>query len=180
MSFTTSVSTQVEQFNFVKVFKKSADAQSRNSRIAPAVIREQSSKLEDFVSWINNTTLLTVVEATTLPIGKIFKNDRVVIRFQLAQGYQKYFGLLRGLFAFQHQRNVTISSVFADQGFELQLSINEVDAIKSYLEEILGSIEREISFKESLKVVIDFEQQVRKEQAKLYSALKSSSILSVA
>lgn len=179
MSFTTSVSTNVEQFNFGKVFKKSADTQSRNSRIAPAVIHEQSSKLEDFVNWINNTAVLTVVEATALPIGELFKNDRLVIRFQLVQGYQHHFGLLRGLFGFTRPKNLEISSIFTDRVFEFQFSANETRTIIRYVDEKLASIKKEISFKESLRAVVDFEQRVRQEQTKLYSALKSSGIFFV-
>ncbi len=176
MSYASSLSTKVEKFNFVNIFNRSAE--TRSSIVF--TIREQASNLDDLVSWINNTSILTVVEATTLPTGRFFKNDRLVVRFQLAHGYQNNFGLLRGLFGFTRPKNLEISSIFVDRVFELQLSANETGTITRYLEEILVSIKSEIRFKESLKTVIDFEQRVRKEQAKVYSALKPSVDFSLA
>lgn len=163
----TAIAAQNNDFDFVSIFTKPENTGS------PYLEEVEDARVK-LTEWLNASGFISALHSTVLSATGLFQNGRLIVTFVLNESYRDKFALLRGLLEFSRPKGITISANRLDRTFQLQVSPDQVDRIKEYLETILNLLAEEIRFKASLKSVIAFENKVRLEQEKVYEALWAS------
>jgi hypothetical protein len=170
MTQTATLAGKDQHITFFNVFNR-----SKNEPINPTVVESfpTTSTEHPMLRWFEKSKYLTVVNTKFLSAGNIFQVNHVIVRFKLSSAYHDRFILLRGLLEFSRPKNISISTNTAEKTFELRVSDDQVQFIRTYLDTILSLLVKEIKFKASLNSVLKFEQSFKSQQSKLYEELRS-------
>ena len=98
-------------------------------------------------------------------MDKVFQKERFNLKFTLTEKYNSYFPLLRGLFQFRKPPGLIISSDRFDKSFLIEFSSDNEEKSIVFFEIVFHWLSKEVRFKEVLREVIRFEQEVSREQA---------------
>ena len=151
-------------YNFVNLFKLSG---RRDLAI-------QSRQLNSAIDRLVKHQLLSIKSFSVAEADAIFLVDRYNLTFTLSNKFAEHFVLLRGLLEFSRPKTIRIVSSPIDKSFHVEFSENEADHLVTHMETILTWLVKEIKFKESLSALINFEEKMKREQARLYANLKLS------
>lgn len=136
--------------------------------------RQQRTSGNLLTEWLERSPLLFPVQSFSLPAGNTFFPDQLLLKFRLREEYQHNFVLLRGLLEFSRPKKIVITANNSERTFEMWLTNDQAPDIIHYLEAIITRLLSEIKFKASLKMIIKYEERVRREQENLYKALGAS------
>lgn len=122
--------------------------------------------------WLKKSPVLSADVLRVLPAGRLMRSAHLYAKFRLHPDYAKHFVLLRGLFAFSQPKHIDITVDKADASFEVRLSETDVPRVLQYVETIIARLQQEIRFKDSLRVIVKYEEKLKAEQVRLYEALR--------
>ncbi len=151
-------------YNFVNLFKLSGRTD----------LPIQGQQLNSAVDRLVKHELLSIKSLSVAKADAIFLVDRYDITFTLSNKFAEHFVLLRGLLEFSRPKTIRIISSPIDKSFHVEFSENEADHLVIHMETVLNWLVKEIKFKESLRTLINFEEKMKREQARLYANLKLS------
>ena len=99
----------------------------------------------------------------------IFKyGDRIKVSFGLRQPYAAHYVLTRGLIEFHRSKDYVFDYNRSDRTFHVSVSVNEVDKLHQFLNNIAVWLGEEIYFKSALKQIIAFEENYKLKMAEVY------------
>ena len=127
----------------------------------------------DILNWFEKSPALIPLELTTVP-ASTFSNDRVTIKFRMSDAYSEHFALFRGLLAFNHVKEISIASNTSERTFETNVDNDQATTVTAHLDTITDLLNKELNFKKSLRTLLKFEEAMKRQQSKLYQALKAS------
>lgn len=149
--------------NFVRFLKL-------NNNFVPLQGNTEEKKVKTELSErLHAFRILTVADFKIIPADKILQSKRYEIKLKLTAEYSNSFVLLRGLLEFSRPKAIRLVANTNERTFQFEISESQRDYFNSYLETIVGWLIKEIKFKETLRVIINFEEKVRKQQAVLYA-----------
>lgn len=152
---------------------------NNESKFNLKLVRNDSNDAElnsknSIVTWFERSEFVTDINVSIVPESRLFYKERVIVKFKLAEKYNSFFVLLKGLFGFRKPKGVSITVDRSDRSIIVELSSNNENETIAYFESTFKWLAKEARFKEVLKEVIRFEQKVNREQALLVSALQRS------
>jgi hypothetical protein len=127
----------------------------------------------DILNWFEKSPVLIPLALTTVPASTLSK-DHVTIKFKMSDAYREHFVLFRGLLAFNHVKEISIASNTSERTFETNVDNDQATTVTAHLDTITDLLNKELSFKKSLRTLLKFEEAMKKQQSKLYQALKAS------
>ena len=170
MTQTAVLAGSEQQINFLNIFIRSKSTPGTVDTLVP-----KSTVVNPILDWFDKSSMLEPVALKSIPTGKIFQSDRVIVKFKLSGIYDDHFVLFRGLLDFNRPKWISVSFNNSERTFELFVGIDQATVVTDYLDLVLTSLIKEINFKKSLKTILRFEESVRVEQSRLYKALQTSS-----
>lgn len=154
--------------NFAK-FLKSAERSKPVSRRFKDKLAE--SKINNI---FENTGILEVTGFEVKADPQRFLSARYVVNFQPTNEFVKHFILIRGLFEFSRPGSFKLVASANTRTFNAEVSHLELEYFLSYVSIIADSFKKEMRFKNALRQVISFEENVRKQQEHLYQNVHQS------
>lgn len=124
--------------------------------------------------WFSKSEFVANLSFSEIPTDKIFPQERFHLKFNLAEKYNSYFPLLRGLFQFRKPSGLTISADRSDRSFSVEFNADIEEKSLVFFETVFHWLSKEVRFKEVLREVIRFEQKINREQVLLLSALQNA------
>lgn len=165
MTQATSLLGGGNNFNFISV----ARSTQNNVGILEVVAPENG-----LIDKLNGTGIVNVISLDTIQAGRIFGSDRFIIKFKLADEFATSFTLLRAFFDFNRTRAISISSNSKDQVFEVVIFETQSSNLTAYLEKQFEWLIKEIKFRNSLRIAINFEKSIKREGDRLYADLRTA------
>jgi len=139
-----------------------------------SLIDANENALATLTAFFEESKILKRLSYTFISAGNLYLNDRVILKFSLAQGYENHFVLLRGLLGFGKPPHVLVVAEPADRTFAIEVTSEYVESVVAYFQKIFTWLSKEIKFKAALKEVIRLQQEARKIQREAFEGLYAS------
>jgi len=94
--------------------------------------------------------------------------------FSLSEEFKKNFVLIKGLIEFLRSKNFSFEYNFAQKAIETDIEVSQLEDLRAFLHDVSIWLRQEIKFKETLKVILDFENRYKVAKAEVYALLKNS------
>jgi hypothetical protein len=160
-----------QRINLFKIFEEAKKI--RIGRDIFGLFSQKAKPSNPILKWFEKSTVLVPLELTMLPASALIK-DRAIIKFKLSDSYRDQFALLRGLLAFHTVKEISVVSNASERTFEVGVNKDQIKTATTHLDTIINLLNKELSFKKSLKALLKFEEATKEKQSKLYQALRDS------
>ena len=126
---------------------------------------------------LSNHSLISVADSTVIEnvlfskVSPLFYKTRVHFSFSLSGEFKKNFVLIKGLIEFHRSRNFSFEYNFAQKAIETDIEIRQLEDLRAFLHDVSIWLRQEIKFKETLKIIIDFENRYKVAKAEVYALL---------
>ena len=107
-------------------------------------------------------------------VSPLFYKTRMHFSFSLSEEFKKNFVLIKGLIEFHRSKNFSFEYNFAQKAIETDIEVSQLEDLRAFLHDVSIWLRQEIKFKETLKVILDFENRYKVAKAELYALLKNS------
>lgn len=107
-------------------------------------------------------------------VSPLFYKTRMHFSFSLSEEFKKNFVLIKGLIEFHRSRNFSFEYNFAQKTIETDIEVIQIEALRAFLLDVSIWLKQEIKFKETLKIILDFENRYKLAKAEVYALLKNS------
>lgn len=135
---------------------------------------QKAKNRNPILKWFEKSTALVPLGLTMVPASSDLIKDRTIIKFKLSDAYRDQFALLRGLLAFHTVKEISVVSNPSERTFEAGVNKDQITTVITHLDTIINLLNKELSFKKSLKALLKFEEATKEKQSKLYQALRDS------
>lgn len=105
-------------------------------------------------------------------VSPLYYKSRVSLSLSLTEEFKRHFVLIKGLIEFYRAKNFSFEYNITQKGIETDVEVSELNNLQIFFDSILGWVEEELKFKETLKVILAFEHRYKLEQAEVYSLFK--------
>ena len=139
-----------------------------------SIVDVNEHALLTLTAFFEESKILKRLFYTFIPAGNLYLNDRVVLKFSLADEYAGHFILLRGLLGFGKPPHVLVVTEPTDKTFTLEVTSAYAESVITYFQKIFTWLAKEIKFKAALKEVIRLQQEARKIQQEAFEGLYAS------
>jgi hypothetical protein len=100
-----------------------------------------------------------------------YYNDRVRLSFSIAEKFTDQFILIKGLIEFNRPKHFSFTYNPVQKTVETDIEVNQIKELQSFYTSVYGWLKKEIQFKDTLKLILDWENRNKKEMAAVYSLL---------
>jgi hypothetical protein len=127
---------------------------------------------------LSNHSLINVADSSVIEnilfskASPLFYKTRAHFSFSLAEEFKKNFVMIRGLIEFHRARHFSFEYNFAQKTIETDIEVSHLEDLRAFLHDVSIWLRQEIKFKETLKVIIDFENRYKVAQSEVYALLK--------
>jgi|GEM_PF-4590970 len=171
----TSLSQGFNPYVFSSVSSKEKDPVLRKSDTEDfldieALINVNEHALLTLTGFFEGSKILKRLSYTLIP-AKNYSEDRVILKFALADNFVGHFPLLRGLFGFGKAAHVVVDADSTDKTFVIEVSSGYAESVIPYFEKIFSWLTKEVKFKSALKQVIQLQKEVKRSQQEAFEAL---------
>lgn len=135
-----------------------------------SLINVNEHALLTLTGFFEASKILKRLSYTMIP-AENHSDDRVVLKFALADSYVSHFPLLRGLFGFGKTAYINVKADSTDKTFVIEVSSGHAESVIPYFEKIFSWLAKEIKFKSALKQVIRLQKEVEQSQQDAFAAL---------
>jgi hypothetical protein len=104
----------------------------------------------------------------------LFYKTKVHFSFSLSEEFRKNFVMIKGLIEFHRSKNFSFEYNFAQKAIETDIEVSQVEDLRAFLHDVSIWLRQEIKFKETLKIILDFENRYKVAKAEVYALLKNS------
>jgi len=104
----------------------------------------------------------------------LFYKTRVHFSFALSEEFKKNFVLIKGLIEFHRSRNFSFEYNSTQKTIETDIEVSQLEDLSAFLYDVSIWLTQEIKFKETLKIILDFENRYKVAKAEVYALLKNS------
>jgi hypothetical protein len=139
-----------------------------------SIVDVNENALLTLTSFFEESKILKTLSYTRIPAGKLYLNDRVILKFSLAKGYENHFVLLRGLLGFGKPPHVLVVAEPVDRTFVIEVTSEYAESVVLYFQKIFTWLAKEIKFKVALKEIIRLQEEARKIQQEAFEGLYAS------
>ena len=105
-------------------------------------------------------------------VSPLYYKSKVRLSFSLSKEFKRHFVLIKGLIEFHRSKNFSFEYNVAQKRIEADIEVSELNNLQIFFESVLRWLNEELKFKETLKVILEFEHRYRLEQAEIYSLLR--------
>jgi hypothetical protein len=104
----------------------------------------------------------------------LFYKTRVHFSFSLSDEFKKNFVMIKGLIEFHRSRNFSFEYNSGQKVIETDIEVSQLEDLRAFLNDVSIWLKQEIKFKETLKVILDFEHRYKIAKSEVYALLKNS------
>ena len=143
------------------------------------------SNAEQYLQVVNigsenfsNHSSIRVAESTVIEnilfskVSPLFYKSRVHFSFSLSEEFKKNFVLIKGLIEFHRSKNFSFEYNFEQKAIETDIEVSQLEDLQAFLNDVSVWLRQEIKFKETLKIILDFENRYKVAKAEVYALLK--------
>ena len=80
--------------------------------------------------------------------------------------------MIKGLLEFHRSRHFSFEYNFAQKTIEADIEVSQLEDLRAFLHDVSIWLTQEIKFKETLKIILDFENQYKVARSLVYALLK--------
>ena len=102
-------------------------------------------------------------------VSPLYYKSKVRLSFSLSEEFKRHFVLIKGLIEFYRSKNFSFEYNLAQKGIETDIEVSELSNLQVFFESVLAWLREELKFKKTLKVILEFEQRYKLEQAEVYA-----------
>jgi len=102
-------------------------------------------------------------------VSPLYYKTRVRLSFALTEEFKRHFALIKGLLEFYRLKNFSFEYNSAQKEIETDVEASQLHSLQLFFDSILNLLKKELTFKETLKTVLEFEKRYKLEQAEVYS-----------
>ena len=148
---------------------------------------ESLSNAEQFLQIVNtgsenhsNHSLPSVADSSFIEnilftkASPLFYKTRVHFSFSLSDEFKKNFVMIKGLIEFHRSRNFSFEYNSGQKVIETDIEVSQLEDLRAFLNDVSIWLKQEIKFKETLKVILDFEHRYKVAKSEVYALLKNS------
>jgi len=130
-------------------------------------------EFSEIYKLLKSSSVVDLVDVQFVASRHIVRPGTIRLTFQLKEAHAQYFALLKGLLGFGIVADVAIESDRVARQFTIDTSVvNNGEAI-DYLTNVFTSFQREIKFKNTLRVILLKEQEIKRELDELYAQFRA-------
>ena len=122
----------------------------------------------------DSSQIISIEESRAISVDRISPHVRYFITFKLTTPFKKHFVLLRSLLDLGGLKNINLTANKTDKTFHAEVLETQFEHFVYHIETILKFLMEEIKFKEGLRVLINFEKNLKREHAMLFAKLQTS------
>src|SRR5690606_4572404 len=148
--------------NFTKFLKSAERIKSVSRRFKDKLAEAKIN------TAFENTGILKVTGFEVKADPQRSLSTRYIVNFQPNHEFVKHFILIRGLFEFSRPGSIKLVANIQTRSFDVEVSHLELEYFLSYVNIIADSFKKEMRFKNALRQVIAFEENIKKQQEHLY------------
>lgn len=104
-------------------------------------------------------------------VSPLFYKTRVHLSLALSDEFKKNFGLIKGLIEFHRSKHFSFEYHFGSGTVETDIETSQLGELRSFLTDVSTWLKREIHFKNSLKVILEFENRYKLAKADVYALM---------
>ena len=129
---------------------------------------------------LSNHSLINVTDSSVIEnilfskTSPLFYKTRAYFSFSLSEEFKKNFVMIRGLIEFHRPRNFSFEYNSAQKAIETDIEVNHLEDLRVFLHDVSIWLVQEIKFKETLKIILDFEHRYKVARSEVYALLKNS------
>ena len=105
-------------------------------------------------------------------VSPLYYKSKVRLSLSLSEEFKRHFVMIKGLIEFHRSKNFSFEYNVAQKRIEADIEVSELHNLQIFFESVLRWLNEELKFKETLKVILEFEHRYRLEQAEIYSLLR--------
>lgn len=107
-------------------------------------------------------------------VSPLFYKTRVHLSLVLSDEFKKNFGLIRGLIEFHRLKHFSFEYHFGQATIETDIETSHLGELQSFLTAVSIWLKREIHFKNSLKVILEFENRYKLAKTEVYALIHTA------
>ena len=129
---------------------------------------------------LSNHSMISAADSSVIEnvlfnkVSPLFYKTRMHFSFSLSEEFKKNFVLIKGLIEFHRSKNFSFEYNFAQKAIETDIEVSQLEDLRAFLHDVSIWLRQEIKFKETLKVILDFENRYKVSKAEVYALLKNS------
>ncbi len=147
-------------------------SRSHEAQYLPFINKESASASNS--SLINGGGAPVVENILFSKVSPLFYKTRVHLSLALSDEFKKNFGLIRGLIEFHRLKHFSFEYHFVQRTIETDIETSQLSELQSFLSDVSIWLTREIHFKNSLKVILDFENRYKLAKAEVYALIHTA------
>src|SRR5688572_1035468 len=120
------------------------------------VVKRESENLSKH-SVINVADPSVIENILFRKVSPLFYKTRVHLSFSLSEEFKRNFVLIKGLIEFHRSRHFSFEYNFAQKAIEADIEISQFGELQAFLHDVSIWLKREIKFKHTLKIILEFE-----------------------
>ena len=105
-------------------------------------------------------------------VSPLFYKTRVHLSLALSEEFKKNFVMIKGLLEFHRSRHFSFEYNFGQKTIETDIEVSQLEDLRAFLHDVSIWLTQEIKFKETLKTILDFENQYKVARSLVYGLLK--------
>ena len=132
-------------------------------------IANATSEHPDNVSHQNQVTFPEIQSVLFNKVSPLHYKTRVHLSFSLTEEFRRHFVLIKGLIEFYRSKNFSFEYNAVQKGIEADIEVSQLSNLQLFFDSILSRLNDELKFKETLKIILDFENRYKLAQAEVYA-----------
>jgi hypothetical protein len=117
----------------------------------------------------NEVELPAIQNVLFKKVSPLYYKTRVRLSFSLTDEFKSHFALVRGLIEFYRSKSFSFEYNAVQKGIETDIEASQLRNLQVFFESILSWLKKELKFKETLKVILEFENRYKLEQEEVYA-----------
>ena len=105
-------------------------------------------------------------------VSPLFYKTRVHLSLALSEEFKKNFVMIKGLIEFHRSRHFSFEYSFSRKTIETDIEVTQLEDLRAFLHDVSIWLTQEIKFKETVKIILDFENQYKVASSLVYALLK--------
>ena len=143
---------------------------SHEEQYLQVINRESGSPSDDALS--NGGAAQVVENILFSKVSPLFYKTRVHLSLALSEEFKKNFVMIKGLIEFHRSRKLSFQYDFGQKVIETDIEVSQLEELRAFLHDVSIWLAMEIKFKETLKTILDFENQYKVARSLVYALLK--------
>ena len=135
------------------------------------VVNKESASHSDN-SLVNVGGIPVVENILFSKVSPLFYKTRVHLSLVLSEELKRNFVMIKGLLEFHRSRHFSFEYNFSQKTIETDIEVSQLKDLRAFLHDVSIWLTQEIKFKETLKTILDFENQYKVTRSLVYALLK--------